>query len=245
MARFINGAGARLLRLVVALVLLASVVASTAQPTYAYNWPPVLYRGMQGSAVKELQIRIAGWAADSPSRTFLELDGDFGSQTEAAVRRFQRAYGLQVDGRVGPQTQAQLNRMEESDRSTINFDWSEFYSKDGSGFRGGKVSEATVRENIRRLMWKLEALRKKAGNNSVNINSGFRSIAHNSRVGGSSNSQHMYGLAADIRVTGQSPSQVQSYAKTCGFSGIIRYSTFVHVDSRIEYPYGSQQWWWP
>ena len=64
-------------------------------------------------------------------------------------------------------------------------------------------------------------------------------------VGGASNSQHMYGIAADIVISGKSVSQAISYAQSSGFSGIIRYSTFTHVDSRVEYPqYGAASWYW-
>ncbi|MCM3180532.1 D-Ala-D-Ala carboxypeptidase family metallohydrolase [Cytobacillus horneckiae] len=132
----------------------------------------------------------------------------------------------------------------ESSNGTKHFSYSEFHSKDGSGFKNGKVSEATVRENVRRLMYKLEAVRVKAGNKPITINSGFRSVSHNSNVGGASNSQHMYGIAADINISGLSTNTVKNYAKTAGFSGMYNESGFVHVDSRVEYSYGSQQWWW-
>ena len=210
----------------------------------AYSWTRTLRRGDSGADVKELQIRIAGWAADTASQTFVSTDGAFGPGTEAAVIRFQRAYGLGADGIVGPATHSVLNSLESSDGSTANFNWTEFHSKDGSGFSGGNVGSTTVQENVRRLMYKLEALRKKAGGAGVTINSGFRSINHNRNVGGASNSQHTYGIAADIVVSGKTVSQVNSIARTCGFSGIILYSTFNHVDSRIEYPYGTQSWYW-
>jgi zinc D-Ala-D-Ala carboxypeptidase len=218
-----------------------------AEEADAYSWTRTLKEGDSGSDVRELQIRVAGWAADSPSMTYVAVDGQFGPGTKAAVQRFQRAYGLDPDGIVGPATQAKLNALEDSgDGSTANFEFSEFYSKDGSGFNGGKVSATTVKENVRRLMYKLEAVRKKAGNAPITINSGFRSINHNQNVGGAPNSQHLYGIAADIVVSGKTPSQVQSIAKTSGFSGIILYSNFVHVDSRVEYPsYGSGSWYWP
>jgi zinc D-Ala-D-Ala carboxypeptidase len=231
--------------LVLVLALLAFQFLPAPAPAYAYNWPRTLQKGMSGSDVKELQIRVAGWVADSPTQTYLALDGVFGSQTEAAVKRFQAAYGLTVDGIAGPQTLGKLNELQSADGSTLHFAWSEFASHDCGCFTGGKVSEATVKENVRRLMWKLEALRKKMGNNPVTINSGFRTISWNAAVGGASNSMHMYGIAADINVANKTPYQEQSTAKTCGFSGIIRYSTFVHVDSRIEYPYGAQSWYWP
>jgi zinc D-Ala-D-Ala carboxypeptidase len=210
----------------------------------SYYWGRTLRRGMSGSDVRELQIRVAGWATDYASKKYITVDGIFGSGTEAAVKRFQRAYGLAADGIVGPQTQATLNSLESWDKSTKHFAWSEFYSKDGSGFSGGKVSSSTVKENVRRNMWKLEAVRKKAGNRSIRINSGFRSINHNRNVGGASNSQHLYGIASDIVISGRSVSSVMGYAKTSGYSGIIRYNTFTHVDSRVEYPYGAQRWYW-
>jgi len=227
-----------------ALLLAAVPLKSTTPPAAAYGWTRTLSEGMSGNDVRELQIRVAGWAADSASQTHVAVDGAFGPGTKAAVIRFQRAYGLSADGVVGPQTQSVLNSLEQSDGSTVHFNFSEFYSKDGSQFNGGKVGAATVKENVRRLMYKLEALRKKAGNAPMTINSGFRSIAHNSAVGGASNSQHLYGIAADVAVSGKTPGQIRELAKTCGFSGIITYDTFNHLDSRYEYPYGAQTWYW-
>nr|WP_281269652.1 D-Ala-D-Ala carboxypeptidase family metallohydrolase [Phytoactinopolyspora halophila] len=221
-----------------------AVAVAVAPAAHAYNWTRTMRNGDSGSDVRELQIRVAGWAADSARQTYVSVDGVFGPETEAAVRRFQSAYGLTVDGIAGPETHGQLNWLESSDGSTRHFAWSEFHSKDGSGFSGGKVGSSTVQENVRRLMYKLEAVRRKGGNNPCIINSGFRSVSHNSSVGGASNSQHMYGIAADIRISNRSVSQVISYSQTSGFSGIIRYSTHTHVDSRVEYPYGARSWYW-
>ncbi|WP_034328925.1 D-Ala-D-Ala carboxypeptidase family metallohydrolase [Alkaliphilus transvaalensis] len=203
-----------------------------------------LRRGDSGSDVRELQIKVAGWAADGVQQTFVGIDGSFGAQTEAAVKRFQSSYGLTVDGIVGPQTHAQLDWLTSSDGSTRHFSWSEFRCKGNGSFSGGKVGAATVQENVRRLMWKLEALRRKAGNNPVTITSGFRSTSHNASVGGTSNSMHLYGIAADLRVANRTVVQVNNIARTCGFSGMYNMSTAVHLDSRVEYSYGSQSWWW-
>ncbi|MER5208322.1 D-Ala-D-Ala carboxypeptidase family metallohydrolase [Streptomyces sp. NPDC002825] len=216
-----------------------------AGPAAAYSWPSQLSQGSSGAAVKELQIRIAGWAAGSAQQTYVSLDGEFGPGTEAALRRFQAAYGLTVDGVAGSQTFSRLNALENSDGSTAHFDFSEFESKDGSGFSGGKVSATTVQENVRRNMYKLEALRKKCGDLPVTVNSGFRSISHNASVGGASNSMHLYGIAADVAISGLSTKSIYQKAETCGYSGLETYTvSWQHVDSRVEYPYGSQSWWW-
>ena len=57
---------------------------------------------------------------------------------------------------------------------------------------------------------------------------------YNSRpdVGGKKNSYHLKGQAFDIVVKGHTPNEVAKYAQTLGIKGIIRYNTFVHVDSR-------------
>jgi len=67
----------------------------------------LLYRGSRGAQVAELQRRLrfayTAYAGD------LEVDGEFGPQTEEAVREFQRrTAGLAVDGVVGPETAAAL-----------------------------------------------------------------------------------------------------------------------------------------
>ncbi|HCW04230.1 MAG TPA: muramoyltetrapeptide carboxypeptidase [Clostridium sp.] len=226
-------------------VLLLIIVILPRVETFAYNWTRTMSRGSRGNDVKEVQVRVAGWASDGASKKNVKVDGVYGEETRAAVIRFQKAYGLAADGIVGPATQAKLNQLEDKDGSTKNFDWNEFYSNDGSSFSAGKVNSAQVKENVRRTMYKLEALRKKAGNRPIYITSGFRSVKHNNQVKGASNSMHTYGVAADIKVSGKTPYQVQQIAKTCGFSGIIRYNSFVHVDSRQEYPYGSTFWYWP
>ena len=211
----------------------------------AYSWTRTLQQGDTGGDVTELQIRIAGWAADSAPQVYLALDGDFGPATNAAVKRFQTAYGLPVNGVVDSDDQSKLNSLESTDGSTLHFDWTEFYSQDGSGFSGGKVDATTVKENVRRLMYKLEAVRAKLGNKPIIVNSGFRSISHNAAVGGASNSQHLYGIAADLAVSGVANKTIYQKAETSGFSGLEAYTEdHQHVDSRVEYPYGAQSWWW-
>lgn len=213
---------------------------------HGYSWTRTLKQGDSGADVSELQVRVAGWASYAASQTNVAVDGNFGAATAAAVRRFQYAYRLPVTGVVSAEMEATLNSLEKADGSTAHFAWNEFTSHDGAGFTGGKVSEAAVRENVRHLMYKLEALRKKLGNSSVTVNSGFRSVAYNTSLYGyETNSQHQYGIAADIVVSGHGTQSVYQSAETCGFSGLEAYTnSWQHCDSRMEYAYGAQYWWW-
>jgi uncharacterized protein YcbK (DUF882 family) len=72
----------------------------------------------------------------------------------------------------------------------------------------------------------------------VIINSACRCRAHNSNIGGSPKSQHLYGRAADIVVKGHSPAEVQDVLESFmkGWGGIGSYETFTHVDSRSNGP---------
>jgi zinc D-Ala-D-Ala carboxypeptidase len=208
----------------------------------AYTWSRTLQQGMTGADVTELQIRVAGYAADSASHTRVAIDGEFGAGTAAAVRRFQSAYGLGADGVAGPNTHVKLNALEQSDGSTLHFDWSEFTDRVSGNFNGGKVSAAAAKENARRCMYKLEALRLKLGNRAITVNSGFRSIQHNSDIGGATDSMHLYGTAADLNVSGVANRTVYQKAETCGFSGLETYNTdHQHVDSRADL---GRAWWW-
>ena len=72
---------------------------------------------------------------------------------------------------------------------------------------------------------------------AVHINSGFRTWQHNARQKNASRrSQHLYGRAADIRISGVSVDALADYAETLlpGTGGIGRYYAdgFVHVDVR-------------
>ena len=67
----------------------------------------------------------------------------------------------------------------------------------------------------------------------VTITSAYRTPPHNSREGGTTYSQHLYGKAADIKISGVTPKKVADYAETLlPEGGIGIYNTFTHIDVR-------------
>lgn len=77
----------------------------------------------------------------------------------------------------------------------------------------------------------LDKIRERVGK-PVYINSGYRCPEHNEEVGGSPNSQHKLGIAADIRWEGINPVKDAKIAFECGADGIGVYASFLHVDVR-------------
>ena len=64
----------------------------------------VVRRGSRGEAVRGVQEEFQFRNLSGDPSQGLQIDGIFGSQTEAAVRGFQQALGIAVDGVVGPIT---------------------------------------------------------------------------------------------------------------------------------------------
>jgi peptidoglycan hydrolase-like protein with peptidoglycan-binding domain len=62
----------------------------------------IVQKGANGLNVEAIQLLLNQHGQD------VDVDGDFGEQTDGAVRDFQKASGLPQDGKVGPQTWAKL-----------------------------------------------------------------------------------------------------------------------------------------
>lgn len=214
-----------------------TVVLDAAAPTpaLAYSWSRTLQEGDSGPDVAELQIRVAGWVG-AGDQTF-QLDGSFGPETKIAVEGFQRAYGLTVDGIAGPQTDAKLNSLE-GPSGTAHFAYSEFYDHGCGCLNGGPLSQGQTQEDIRRLMYRLEVERQRIGSDPITITSGYRTQSHNSFVKGASNSQHIYGYAADVTAA-PSVHSLMDIGRTSAFTGSVCYSndSHVHLDIRSNDQY--------
>ena len=88
----------------------------------------------------------------------------------------------------------------------------------------------------------LQCIREHFGK-AVVITSGYRTAAHNAKVGGAKSSQHLLGRAADIRVQDVSVEDVAAYAESLmpDWGGVGRYPVkagratgWVHVDTRAD-----------
>ena len=114
---------------------------------------------------------------------------------------------------------------------TKNFWLSEFACKDGS-----EVPMDLI-ENVKILAEQLQVLRD-FFDLPITINSSYRTKAHNKKVGGSKNSQHLLAKAADIVIQGISPSKTQKAIQNLITDGKMKegglgyYNTFTHYDIR-------------
>lgn len=227
---------AALLTLVVTLTSLVAVTAATTAPAHAdecYTWSRTLSSGATGADVSELQVRVAGWAGYGVN---MGIDGSYGPQTVTAVKGFQAAYGLTADGVAGPATYSRIYALQDPDCTPLHFSYAEVDGGCGAGgYSGGSVSAATVKENLKRAMWRAEALRQRMGNVPLTVTSGFRSQACDRQVGGSGTGQHTYGTAIDL--VGASFCGLAQNARYNGFGGIFGpgypgHDDHVHVDIR-------------
>ena len=85
-----------------------------------------------------------------------------------------------------------------------------------------------------KLVDALEAFRALVGK-PVIVSSAYRCPRHNAEVGGAPHSEHVEGLAADIRVVGMTAGQLEAIArKISAIRGIGRadHQQYIHVDVR-------------
>ena len=80
------------------------VVPTTPAPVTPTTTPKSMRLGFQGDAVRTVQKKLKELGYYTGS-----IDGDFGKETEKAVKAFQKANGLSADGKVGEQTLKKLN----------------------------------------------------------------------------------------------------------------------------------------
>lgn len=106
---------------------------------------------------------------------------------------------------------------------STNFRVKEFACTDGSDPIFIDTELVTILQKVRTHFGK-----------SVTITSAYRTPGKNKSCGGGTYSQHLYGRAADVKISGVSPKKVAAYAETLlkNRGGIGTYSTFTHIDVR-------------
>ena len=180
-----------------------------------------------------------------------DCDGAMGRNTQAAVRRFQADYGLTADGDPGAATQKMLigavagtavkvEKPESSDEPKTGTFWDDiqFFSRTEFRCPCGRCGGFPVepQESIARTV---DEIRYRLGIPISIVDgggSGVRCAAHNAEVGGVSNSQHLFGLAADLH-SAASPAQMKAVAEDVmgRTGGIGLYDWGIHVDTRQGY----------
>ena len=165
-----------------------------------------------------------------------------------ACKAFQEDFqGIAVDGYGGPETDKAMRHAVAYDMFNVSdavdvpgkkadfWDEIEFFTREEFKCKcGGKYCKGYPNEPDERMVRIADAIRKRIGK-PITVNSGLRCKTHNANVGGVSNSQHLYGTAADLGCpSGCTPSQMASIAEEImgNTGGIGIYSWGIHIDTR-------------
>lgn len=179
------------------------------------------------------------------------IDGIEGRNTQGAIRAFQADYGLTVDGIFGIGTEARIREVvasgeppqqpQDTQGTEGGADWWQdirYFKRAEFRCPCGRCGGFPVepQESIARTV---DEIRYRLGIPISIVDgggSGVRCAAHNAEVGGVANSQHLYGLAADLH-SAASPAQMLAVAEdVMGHTGGIGlYSWGIHVDKRSGY----------
>jgi uncharacterized protein YcbK (DUF882 family) len=95
----------------------------------------------------------------------------------------------------------------------------------------------TILRNIQELAKNLQVLRDEL-KKPIKITSGYRDPSFNKKIGGASQSRHLTGQAADLKIEGYTPKQVAAIIEKLIAAGKMKqgglgiYSTWIHYDCR-------------
>ena len=175
------------------------------------------------------------------------VDGEWGALSKTACTAFQKDFGgIKVDGFGGTETDKALchsvaygmpaKKIDKSEKEDITgtfWDEIEYFTRDEFKCKcGGKYCKGYPHEPDERMVRIVNQLRKNLGV-PITIVSGLRCRTWNAIQGGVSNSQHMYGEAADIYAEGVSQSRVEAELDKIGgvrYHYAIKGSSNVHFD---------------
>lgn len=120
------------------------------------------------------------------------------------------------------------------DETSDSWDDIENFAKKEFACKCGRYCDGYPAEIDMNMVKIADAIRNRI-DKPISVNSGLRCRTHNANVGGVSNSQHLYGTAADLGCpSGCTPSQMASIAEEImgETGGIGIYSWGIHIDTR-------------
>lgn len=183
-----------------------------------------------------------------------QMDGQWGTMSTEACRAFQTDYGLTADGICGTMTQKMLvaaiagtaSKVEgpaeseptSTDKPKTGTFWDDIQYFTREEFRcqcKGKYCNGFPVEPQEEMVRTVDEIRRRLGI-PISIvtagGSGVRCQKHNADVGGVSNSEHLYGRAADLH-SSASPAKMKAIAEEVMGStgGIGLYDWGIHVDT--------------
>lgn len=147
------------------------------------------------------------------------VDGIWGPQSEGATKKLQGKLGISQTGVFDQNMEGEvLNAMATgeiptvSEKETVDDWWDEieYFAPKEFACKCGKYCDGYPYEIQPQLVRIADRARKHFGK-PITIVSGLRCEQHNKNVGGVSNSQHMYGEAADVYVSGVSQQTVLNW----------------------------------
>ena len=176
------------------------------------------------------------------------VDGEWGALSKTACTAFQKDFGgIIVDGFGGTETDKALKHAvaygmpakedtsTKEENATGNFwDGIKYFKRSEFACKCGKYCNGYPAEIDMKMVKIADAIRERI-RKPISVNSGLRCKTHNANVGGVSNSQHLYGTAADLGCPiGCTPSQMASIAEEImgNTGGIGIYSWGIHIDTR-------------
>lgn len=170
----------------------------------------------------------------------ISVDGICGEKTEKALRHAV-AYGMPEKKSystdyTSDHTNVQSNSTENSTDGNTGTVWDEikYFKKQEFACKCGKYCNGYPVDIDMNMVKIADKIRSKIGK-PITINSGLRCKTHNANVGGVSNSQHLYGNAADLGCPiGCTPAQMASISDEImgDTGGIGTYSWGIHIDTR-------------
>lgn len=169
------------------------------------------------------------------------IDGQWGTLSKTATVAFQKDFGLTADGVCGTETEKALAHAVAygmpAKKVETDSGWEDIkhFKKSEFACKCGKYCNGYPADIDLKMVKYADAIRERIGK-PISVNSGLRCKTHNANVGGVSNSQHLYGTAADLGCPfgGVTPAKMAAIAEEVmgGTGGIGIYSWGIHIDTR-------------